>query len=137
MAIPPETPRPWSAKLGTALFALAEAIADERDDRLHGLGLVRAAGLERDLRALARGQHHDAHDALRVDFPVVARQRDIALVFRRELRELRRGARVETQFVDYLNFALRHTPDPRSCAERRRSRRTPPASPSSPYRDCG
>ena len=31
-----------------------------------------------DLRALARGQHHHAHDALRVDLAAVARHRDVA-----------------------------------------------------------
>ena len=66
-------------------------------------------GLERHLRALAGGEHHHAHDALGVDAAAVARHRDVALVLRRELRELGRRARVQAELVDDLNLALLHT----------------------------
>ena len=52
-----------------------------------------------------------------------ARERDFALILGRELGQLGRGARVEPQLVDDLNFLLLHRSDRRRCAGRRRSRR--------------
>src|SRR5205814_3965228 len=49
-------------------FALAEIIADQRANRRHRLIFVRPVDLEHHLRPPAGGEHHHAHDALRVDF---------------------------------------------------------------------
>src|SRR6478736_2204442 len=105
--MPPETPMPWRAKLtftvygagrfviGSALLrirhdsctiarrpsslAFAEAVADERAQRVHRRNLVGALDLERDARSLASRQHHHAHDALRVHLASVARDLHVAL----------------------------------------------------------
>src|SRR4051812_5169136 len=77
IAMPPETPMPCIVKQTVpaaplvasrlmASFALAELVGEELLQRGHGLGLVGPLGLDLDRRADARGQHHDAHDALRV-----------------------------------------------------------------------
>src|SRR6185369_5808256 len=104
-----------------------ETVADQAADRVHGLHFVRAVDLERDFRSLAGRQHHHAHDALGVHLAAVARDLHVALEFRRELRQLGRGPRVQPQLVDDLNLALVHTPGRPRRAARLRSR---PKSPS-------
>src|SRR5437763_1737759 len=110
---------------GTLSLPLAEIVADQRADRLDRLILVGTVDLERDLRSLAGGEHHHAHDALRVDLAAVARDLHVALKFGCELRQLGRSARMQAQLVDDLNFALVHRRKPSRTATRPRSRRTP------------
>src|SRR5689334_12457884 len=113
--MPPETPMPWSAKLtmqgarvGGSLLSFSKAVADERTERLHRLRFVGTRDLQRDLRSLAGSEHHDAHDAFRIDLAAVAHDLHVAVELRGELRELRRCARMQAQLVDDLDFASKH-----------------------------
>src|SRR5476649_2552486 len=52
-----------------ALLALTEFVVDQRGQRDDAGAFVGAVGFQRDLGALAGGQHHHAHDGLGVDAP--------------------------------------------------------------------
>src|SRR5688572_5945810 len=128
MAMPPETPMPCIVKqtVGAAAvrsveralavpetviapsLAFAELVGEELLDRVDGLGLVRALGLQFDRAPDARGEHHHAHDALRVHAPAVARDPYPALVARGRLRELGRRTRVQAELVGDRDGALEH-----------------------------
>src|SRR5215831_17759988 len=80
MAMPPDTPLPCIVKqtveaartpsaVMALLLGLAELGGEEGDHGRERGFLVRAVGLHLDGRAEARGQHHDAHDALGVHAP--------------------------------------------------------------------
>jgi hypothetical protein len=69
---------------------------------------VGAVRFQRHLRALAGGQHHDAHDRLGVDAASVARQPDVALELGGQLGEFGGSAGVQAQLVDDLEFLLNH-----------------------------
>src|SRR5471032_3014839 len=119
MAMPPETPMPCMVKQtfdavaarapsGVMSRALVELVVEERLERVDGGHFVDAVGLELDGRAEARGEHHHAHDAFRVDAPPVARDPHARLELRCHLRELGGGARVQAQLVGDLDGALDH-----------------------------
>src|SRR5438552_5466209 len=93
-------------------FGLAELLAEEFLERRRGVAFVGPFDLELDHRADARGEHHHPHDALRVHAPSVALDPDAALEFRGELRELRRGARVQPELVADADRALDHRHSP-------------------------
>src|SRR5438128_12309738 len=121
IATPPDTPMPCIVKQTVegaarapsgvmALFGLVELVGKELFDGGEGGLLVGAIGLQLDGGAQARGEHHHAHDALRIHAPPVARDPHAALEFRRRLRELGRGARVQPELVADLDRALDHQP---------------------------
>src|SRR5690606_31577817 len=119
MAMPAEAPAPCSAKLApsqgvsnacsasrsglptcASLFAFAELVADQRDQRAQRRIGILADGVDLDAAALSGGQHHYSHDALGVDAPAVARQPDVRLESAGGLGQFGRGARVQAQLVD-------------------------------------
>src|SRR4051812_49867630 len=109
MATPRETGRPnsWnviatdpsSAVLACGLLAFAELVVDESDDRRHRLRLVLAFGLDLDLAAETRRQHHHAHDALGIDAAAVPGKEDLAAEAAGQLGELGRRARMQPELV--------------------------------------
>src|ERR1700682_6151146 len=119
IAMPPDTPMPCIVKQtleGTArmpsgimaLLALVELVAEELLDGGARRFLVGPVGFQLDRGAQPRGEHHHAHDALRVHAPPVARDPHRALELGGHLRELGRGARVQAQLVGDLDGALDH-----------------------------
>src|SRR6266850_2718379 len=132
MVVPVETACPWRTKFIAALvlFAFAESIAyklQDRGERLLGVG---AFGLDGYGGALAGGEHHHAHDAFRIDPPLVARDPDLRSERARGLGELRRGARVQAQLVDDFSGGASHrSTGPRSYGRRLRRRRSAPSPP--------
>src|SRR5882672_429916 len=122
IAMPPETPAPCSVKLAamapvfspsfTSLL-FPEALADQLDQRgERGFGIL-ALGFDENAAALAGGEHHHPHDALRVHAATVARQPNLGREGAGDLGELGRGARVQAQFVHDFSFGLRHCRRPR------------------------
>src|SRR5262245_26494264 len=101
----PRPPAPGPRKS----FPFPELVADQLDQRGHGLFLVRAVGLDGDDRALGRRQHHDPHDALGVDAAAFARDPDLGGELGRELRKLRGSPGMQAQLVYDLNFPLLHS----------------------------
>src|SRR5438552_13345948 len=93
-------------------FGLAELLAEEFLERRRGVAFVGPFDLELDHRADARGEHHHAHDALRVHAPAVALDPDAALEAGSELRELGRGARVQPELVADADLPLDHAHSP-------------------------
>src|SRR5688500_2751945 len=91
-------------------FALAELVREELLDLGDRLGLVGAVGFELDRRPQARGEHHHAHDALRVDAPALARDPDRGSEAPGCLRELGGGARVQPELVGDRDALLLHQP---------------------------
>src|SRR5204863_5537476 len=65
-------------------------------------------GLDDDRGALAGGEHHHAHDALRVYPAAVARQPELARVAARHLRKLGRGPGMQAKLIDDQHFSARH-----------------------------
>src|ERR1700687_6182851 len=63
------TPTPFPLR---HLLSFTEATCNELLERAHGLTFIGAHGLDHDRRALGCCQHHDAHDAFRVNPPPVA-----------------------------------------------------------------
>src|SRR5262245_8311071 len=115
--MPPETPAPCRVKLAAAvwdspgfkvLLLLAEALGDQLAERRHRRVGVLALGLDENAAALARGEHHHAHDALRVHAAAVAREPDLRGEAGRDLGELRRGARVQAELVHDLSLGSSH-----------------------------
>ena len=90
------------------LSPLPELVGEELLQRVHRGLLVVAVGLDLDRRAHARGEHHHAHDALRVHAPAVAGEPDAAAEPGGELRELGRGARVQSELVHDGHVLLDH-----------------------------
>src|SRR5262245_1535101 len=123
MAMPSDTPMPCMVKQTEELIvrslSFAELVGEELLDRVQRRGLVLAVGLELDGGPDPRGQHHHAHDALGVHAPALARDEELRLEARRELRELGRRARVQSQLVGDLDRAFLH--------QRRCSMRTMPS----------
>src|SRR5450432_2664361 len=104
--MPLETGNPNSWKVMRTILAVqqfllpfAELVVDECHKRIHRLTLVFALGLDLDLGADPRGQHHHAHDALGIDAPAVAAEENLAAKASRELGELGRRARVQAELV--------------------------------------
>ena len=73
----------------------AEIIGDQSRDRVDCLRFVRAIGFKHDAASFAGREHHDAHDAFCIDLATIARECDLALVFRSQLGELCRGGEME------------------------------------------
>src|SRR4051794_21801262 len=59
-------------------FAFPELVVDQGDDGVERFLLLVALGLDAHFTAQARGQHHDAHDALAVDAAVALGDPDVA-----------------------------------------------------------
>src|SRR5690606_32659822 len=128
MVMPGDTACPWRTKF--TLLALSEALRDELPQGLDRLLRVGSLGLDEHRRAPAGGEHHDAHDALRVDPPAAAREPDLGLESARDLGELRRGPRVQAELVHDLDFLTGHRSSGRcSCAPPLRRRPSMPAPP--------
>src|SRR5690606_39706705 len=93
--MPRATAMPWTLKVmrgRPGSFAFAELVVDEGQQGRHRLLLALAAGLQRDFRAQAGGQHHHAHDALGVDAPLAAADPHLAGKAAAQLGELGGGA---------------------------------------------
>src|SRR6185436_8583214 len=104
--MPADTATPCSTKF--TLLPLVELARDQLLQRCERSFGVHPVGLDGDGGAFARGEHHHAHDALRVDAAAVARQPELALVAARDLGQLGRGPRVQAELVDDLYLSARH-----------------------------
>src|SRR5262245_26806453 len=115
MVMPVETACPCRTKFtasGSASrftsFAFAELVLDQPEDGgERGVGVL-AVGLDLHRAADAGGEHHHAHDALRVDAPAAAREPDLALEAARQLSELGGSAGMQAQLVDDFRVGARH-----------------------------
>ena len=94
-------------------LSFAELVFHQLRHRVERRVGVRAGGFDPDPAALAGGEHHHAHDALRVHAPAVPRQPHVGAELGRDLRHLGRRARVQAELVLDLNLALRHALAPR------------------------
>ena len=90
------------------LFTFAKLILYQLRESVKALSFVWAVGLQRHFRALARGQHHDAHDRFRIHAPLVAGHPDFALVFGRELRQFGGSPCMQAQLIDDFDFLFDH-----------------------------
>src|SRR3569833_754036 len=92
-----------------ASLGLAEPVPYQLLQFTHCRRGVVAVGAEFEFRALGRGQHHHAHDALAVHHMVTAREPHLAFETGSELDELCRRPRMQTELVDDSNpLALHH-----------------------------
>src|SRR5450830_1356362 len=91
-----------------ALLAFAKPVINQGGERIDTCLLIIALGFQGHFRALAGGQHHDAHDGLGVDAARVAGQPDVALELGGELGKFGGGACVQSQLVDDFEFSLNH-----------------------------
>src|ERR1700712_2702056 len=97
-----------SAAGRTTSLSFAKFICDERKNGLHGFGFIGAFGFYGHRAANSRREHHDAHDAFRVDPAAVAAHPDLALKISCQLCELGRSTRVQPQLVHDSCFLLQH-----------------------------
>ena len=92
---------------GGAGSILIEAPLDKFLDLLKGLFAIGALTRDAELRPLAGGQHHEAHDTLPVDLLSIAFHPNIAFVTIANLHEHRRGTSMQTEPVEDGDL-LRH-----------------------------
>src|SRR5690606_21580775 len=86
------------------LLVLAEAVREQLGDRLVRRAGVVALDAKANAAAAGRGQHHQAHDALGVYRLAVELDPHLAVEFRGEIDQLRRGAGVQSELVDDFDF---------------------------------
>src|SRR6516225_2155796 len=109
--MPCETGSPWIVKdIGRflRLLGFAEAFSDQLEHCGQGSIGILAFGVDDDTCALAGGEHHHAHDALRVDPLSVAFEPYVGGKLAGGLRQFRRGSRMQAQLVDDWRFSSWH-----------------------------
>src|ERR1700704_4170460 len=77
-----------------------ELLLDQLFELFHHLVGVRSFATNGELRSLARGEHHQAHDALAVDLFAFLLHPDFRTITTRDPDKHRRGTRVQTEPVD-------------------------------------
>src|SRR3569623_3721783 len=121
MPTPLPTPIPFKARVIASSLPVARSPAERASLGLaepvpylllqftHCRRGVVAVGAEFELRALGRGQHLHAHDALTVHHVVTTREPHLAIETTSELAELRRRPRMQTELVDDSNPLALHS----------------------------
>lgn len=72
-----------------------------------GIG-VQSFRADSDHRAVAGGEHHQAHDAFAINFLAVLFNEDIRFKAVRHFDELSRWSRMDTELIEDCEFLLRH-----------------------------
>ena len=92
----------------TASSIFLELAGDEVGDRFErGVG-VRAVGTNGDDGTVAGGQHHQAHDALAIDFLAILLNKNVRLKAIGRFDELRCGTGVDAELVENGEILFGH-----------------------------